>query len=62
MAFDAYSAPAPSAEYVYRLRRRLELAVETAIAALDALDAEREDLEDSHDQEAVDEREPETYN
>ena len=51
MAYDAYSAPAPSAERLYHLRRRLELAVETAIAALDALDAETEDREDGHDQE-----------
>lgn len=46
----------------FRLRQRLERAVETAIAALDALDAEGEDLEDGHDQEWIDEREPETYN
>jgi|GEM_PF-3043796 len=46
----------------FRLRQRLERAVETAIAALDALDAETEDLEDGHDQEWVDEREPEGYN
>lgn len=45
----------------FRLRQRLERAVETAIAALDALDAETEDLEDGHDQEWVDEREPEGY-
>lgn len=44
------------------LRQRLERAVETAIAALDALDAETEGLEDGHDREWVDEREPETYN
>lgn len=45
----------------FRLRQRLERAVESAIAALDALDAETEDLEDGHDQEWVDEREREGY-
>jgi len=45
----------------FRLRQRLERAVETAIAALDALDAETEDLEDGHDQEWIDEREREGY-
>jgi len=44
-----------------RLRRALVLAIEQAISTLDALDAETEDLEDSHDQEAVDEREPEEF-
>jgi hypothetical protein len=32
-----------------RLRRQLVLAIERGIAALDALDAESEDLEDGHD-------------
>lgn len=38
-------------------RARLEAAIEAAIALLDTLDPDP-DLEDSHDQEAVDEREP----
>lgn len=38
-------------------RARLEAAIEAAIALLDRLDPDP-DLEDSHDQEAVDEREP----
>jgi uncharacterized protein (DUF1778 family) len=55
------SAVPLEAAHTIRLRRRLELAVEIAIAALDALDAPDEDLEDSHDREWVDEREREGY-
>lgn len=55
------AVPIEPALRTFRLRQRLERAVEVAIAALDALDAEGEDLESSHDQEAVDEREPEGW-
>ncbi|PZN98998.1 MAG: hypothetical protein DCF28_13555 [Alphaproteobacteria bacterium] len=50
MAAVAYSAPAPTVERLYSLRRRLELAVETAIAALDQLDGDP-DMEDIGDSE-----------
>ena len=40
-------------------RAELEAAVEFALSLLDDLDAATEDMEDGHDVEAVDEREPE---
>lgn len=42
-------------------RAMLEASIEAAIALLDAMDGDP-DLEDSHDREAVDEREPDGYN
>lgn len=42
-----------------RYRLRIEAAIESLIALLDEIDGDP-DLEDGHDAEAVDEREPET--
>lgn len=51
------SAPATPAE-PSSYRQRIEAAIESLIALLDEIDGDP-DLEDGHDAEAVDEREPE---